>query len=288
MLMTFRKHMPTIYIHPILLMFVAIAFLTGTISELIIILSIILIHELGHYTVAHIFKWRIKYIMLWVFGGVMHTDEHGNKSMLEEALVTVAGPFQHLIIYGITYFLAQGDLIPVSLIELIYFYNTVILLFNLLPIWPLDGGKFLFICLLCLFPYRPAYHMIIMSSIIVCLTFLCLQLFVFPFTLSAFLITCFLLFENINEWRHRFYVFMRFLLKRYEKDKIKKQKKSLIIPADYTLIDVFSLFRQTKKHTIYVSLPNGMQKKVSEYDCLRYYFHDKQPRQSIGELLQLK
>lgn len=75
--------MPTIYIHPILLIFFVIAFLTGTFTELVIILSIVLIHELGHYTVAHVFKWRIKHIMLWVFGGVMQTEEHGSSAHSE-------------------------------------------------------------------------------------------------------------------------------------------------------------------------------------------------------------
>lgn len=276
--------MPTIYIHPILLIFFVIAFLTGTFTELVIILSIVLIHELGHYTVAHVFKWRIKHIMLWVFGGVMQTEEHGNKDMLEEILVTIAGPFQHIIIYGVTYLLAQGHVIPGSIIDIIYFYNTIILLFNLLPIWPLDGGKLLFLCLSCLFPYRHAYHMVIISSIIACLSLLILQLFLFPFTLSAFLITCFLLLENINEWRHRFYVFIRFLLNRYKSGNVNKQKSTLVIPANYTLMDVLSLFMQTKKHTIYVSLPNGRGSHLSEYDCLYYYFDGNHLNQSIGEL----
>src|SRR5699024_11983500 len=60
------------------------------------LLSIVLFHELGHYGAAKFFKWRIKGIMLWIFGGVMDTDEHGNKPFHEDIIVTVAGPLQHL------------------------------------------------------------------------------------------------------------------------------------------------------------------------------------------------
>lgn len=282
---TIRKHMPTIYIHPILLIFIIISFLTGTFTELVIILFIVLIHELGHYMVAHAFKWRIKHIMLWVFGGVMHTDEHGNKSIFEETCVTIAGPLQHIFIYVVAYILSVGNFVPEHISELLYFYNTVILLFNLLPIWPLDGGKLLFLVLCILFPYRHAYHMTIISSIIACLTLIILQLFLLPFTLSAFLITLFILLENWNEWKHRFYVFIRFLLKRYEGDADIRKIHALTVPHHYDLIDIFSLFKQTKKHTIYILYPNGTRKQIDENDCLQYYFYEKKSKQMIGDIV---
>ena len=80
-----------------------ISFMTGTFMELSIILLIVLIHELGHYAMSQVFKWRVESIMLWVFGGVMRTDEHGNSTIFEEALVTIAGPFQHVTIYIVLY-----------------------------------------------------------------------------------------------------------------------------------------------------------------------------------------
>src|SRR5690625_342996 len=131
--------------------------------ELSIILSIVFVHELGHYTMAKIFKWRIQSITLWVFGGVMDTEEHGSRSMFEELLVILAGPFQHLLIFFIVHFFL-ANILPLPVIELILFYNTMILFFNLLPIWPLDGGKLLFILLSYLLPFQRAYHYTIIFS----------------------------------------------------------------------------------------------------------------------------
>src|SRR5699024_12020095 len=94
--MTTSRILPPIHIHPILIIFIIISFVTGTFLQLFIILSIVLFHELGHYGAAKFFKWRIKGIMLWIFGGVMDTDEHGNKPFHEDIIVTIAGPLQHL------------------------------------------------------------------------------------------------------------------------------------------------------------------------------------------------
>src|SRR5690625_7588673 len=99
--MTIRKFIPPIHVHPLLMIFMIISFLTGTFMELSIILAIVLFHELGHFLFARLFHWRIHSIMLWVFGGVMKTEEHGNKPIHEDALVTIAGPLQHIIIYEI-------------------------------------------------------------------------------------------------------------------------------------------------------------------------------------------
>src|SRR5699024_4603673 len=130
-LTTILKHMPSIHIHPILMVFIAIAFITGTFMELTIILAIVFIHELGHYSMGQLFKWRIRGIMLWIFGGVMDTDEHGNRPIHEEVLVTIAGPFQHIVIYVVVFFVSSANLLPASVLELIIYYNTAIFIFTI-------------------------------------------------------------------------------------------------------------------------------------------------------------
>src|SRR5699024_5502547 len=99
-------------------------------------------------------------------------------------------------------FLSSNELLSLSIIEVALYYNTIILLFNLLPIWPLDGGKLLLLLFSTFLPYRKAHCTIIISSIVISLVLLLLQLLYFPFTLSTFLIILFILFENRTEWRN--------------------------------------------------------------------------------------
>src|SRR5699024_7390519 len=131
--MTTSRILPPIHIHPILIIFIIISFVTGTFLQLFIILSIVLFHELGHYGAAKFFKWRIKGIMLWIFGGVMDTDEHCNRMFHEDIIFTVAVPFQHLFIYLFLFIdsLDQIQLISTPIWDMIFLYNTLILLFNL-------------------------------------------------------------------------------------------------------------------------------------------------------------
>jgi stage IV sporulation protein FB len=261
-----------------------IAFLTGTFVELFIILAIVLIHELGHYAAAAFFKWRIRKVMLWIFGGVMDTDEHVTRPLREEIIVTIAGPFQHVLIYGLVTIASVFALIPTSLVEPILFYNTIILVFNLLPIWPLDGGKLLFFLLSTRLAFQRAYHITIMVSMILTLLFIAVQLIFFSFTLSAFLLMIFLFLENRSEWKNKQYVFIRFLLDRYKGKQRIKSVNPIIVPAQYSLMEVFTHFKRDYKHPIYVEMPNKTRLTVDEADCLRSYFYDKNYHMTIGEI----
>lgn len=253
--------------------------------EFFIILVIVLIHELGHFVAAKYFNWRVNYIVLWVFGGVMKTDEHGSRKIIEEVIVTLAGPFQHVFIYCLIYVLSISSFAPSSVIDLLMYYNTIILLFNLLPIWPLDGGKLLLLFMSAILPYRKAYHTTIIFSLISSLLLLIFQLFVYPFTLSAILIMLFLLMENRTEWKQRYYVFIRFLLKRYEEHAHIKKESPIFVSPQSSLMEVFYCFRREKKHHIYIKSPTYNHLVIDERDCLRSYFDGKKYNQTIGGLV---
>lgn len=282
----FRSMLPPIHIHPVLLLFISISIVTGTFVELIIIFTIVLIHEMGHYVMAKIFKWRIKRIMLWVFGGVMETEEHGNRSIKEDLLVTVAGPFQHLVIFLLLFFLLDIGLLSDVIFKTAVTYNTAILLFNLLPIWPLDGGKLVFFLLSMKLPYRKAFDFILLFSMILSFVLIIGHIIFYKFTLSFASIMIFLFIENRLEWKRRFYVFIRFLLGRYEGKNAIRKLETIHIPGHVTLMEVFSQFKREKKHTIVVSNQENESKKIDETDCLHAYFHEKQYAQQIYDIFK--
>ncbi|WP_174613933.1 site-2 protease family protein [Virgibacillus ihumii] len=279
-----RKVVPEIRLHPILFVFIIISFLTGTFVSLFVIMTIVLIHELGHYLMAAFFRWRIRRVMIWVFGGVMDTDEHGTKPLYQEILVTIAGPFQHLVIYLLLILFLQLQFIPHSMVELAFFYNSVILLFNLLPIWPLDGGKLLFLLLSSRLAYRKAYNWVILFSMFVCMLGLIVQLFFISFTLSSFVLFMFLLMENRTDWKQRYYVFIRFLLRRYYGQTYVKGVLPIEVSHNCGLMNVFSKFHREKKHPIYITYPGSMRRSIDEMDCLYSYFHERHFRRTVGEV----
>lgn len=282
--MTIRDFFAPFYIHPIVFIFIFISFVTGTFIQLFIILVIVMVHEMGHYIAAKIYNWRINRVMLWIFGGVMETEEHGNRPLYEDFIVTIAGPFQHIFIYIFGLFMSTFGFLPEIIVEQLMFFNTVILLFNLLPIWPLDGGKLLFYILAFYMPFRKAHHWTIILSLCLCLGVMIVQLFILPFTLATFLIFAFLIMENRLEWKRRTYVFMRFLMKRSEGNSEVRSMRPIVVHHTQSLQEVLYLLQRDKKHSIYVTFPNRERLIVDEAECLRGFFYEKKYKKTIGDI----
>lgn len=119
-----------IYIHPTFWFVVVLSILTGMFYHILIIFIIVTWHELGHFFMAKSFNWEIRRITLWIFGGVMETEEHLNKPLNEQFLVTIAGPIQHLLIFLIILLLKQTTLLLPEHLAFAYQYNLLILFFN--------------------------------------------------------------------------------------------------------------------------------------------------------------
>jgi Zn-dependent protease/predicted transcriptional regulator len=120
--------------------------LVGLASGLIILFSI-LIHELAHSIVAQKYGLKVSEIELYLFGGVSKIEEEPTTPK-SEILISIVGPLSSLVIGGI--FVAILILIPISLptfIFIILFYtgitNIGLALFNLIPAFPIDGGRIL-------------------------------------------------------------------------------------------------------------------------------------------------
>ena len=119
-------------IHPFYYIFVLISIFTGNFKNFILFSVIIIVHEFGHLFVALLFNWKVEEVLLLPFGGVTIFNEDLNRPMIEEFLILIGGPLlQALFVY-----MFRSNAFLVS-------YSNVLLLFNLLPICPLDGSKLL-------------------------------------------------------------------------------------------------------------------------------------------------
>lgn len=97
-----------------------------------------LFHELVHDRVARLLGYTPEKISAGLFGGVLHIREVFIRP-LDELMIHLSGPFSNLIFALIFY---VGYLYsPYSWIEPIVLSNIILSLFNLMPFYPLDGGK---------------------------------------------------------------------------------------------------------------------------------------------------
>ncbi len=118
----------------------------GVAGSLGLFVSIVL-HELAHSVVARSYGIPLKGITLFIFGGVAEMNEEP-RTAKSELLMAVAGPVMSLILGGVllTAFAVAGGQLPGpvnGVIGYLGFINLLLAAFNMLPAFPLDGGRVL-------------------------------------------------------------------------------------------------------------------------------------------------
>jgi Zn-dependent protease/CBS domain-containing protein len=108
----------------------------------------IVLHELAHALVARHYGMEMKGITLFIFGGVAEmTDEP--PSAEAEFMMAVAGPAASVLIAGslVLLYLAGGishwPLAVTAVLQQLAFVNAMLVAFNVVPAFPLDGGRVL-------------------------------------------------------------------------------------------------------------------------------------------------
>jgi Zn-dependent protease/predicted transcriptional regulator len=103
----------------------------------------VLFHELSHSMVARIYKIRVISITLFVFGGVARIAREPAKA-IQEFNIAIAGPLASLFLaagfYSLTLFFPYAQMTG-ALAVWLWQTNAALALFNLLPGFPLDGGR---------------------------------------------------------------------------------------------------------------------------------------------------
>jgi Zn-dependent protease/predicted transcriptional regulator len=119
------------------------AYLIGAISTILLFVTVLL-HELGHSLTARALGLKVSSITLLIFGGVSNLTQEPPSARVE-FLVAFAGPLTSLILSGIFYLLhaaAGGGSSEVSaVLGYLASVNLLLAIFNLIPAFPLDGGR---------------------------------------------------------------------------------------------------------------------------------------------------
>lgn len=117
-----------------------------------LLFMVVTLHELGHSFAAQYYGVPVKQIVLLPIGGVAQLKRMPNKP-IQEFVIAIAGPAVNVILAVLLGFIAYALQIPVlegfwatelsfqSIFSYIFVYNIVLAVFNLLPAFPMDGGR---------------------------------------------------------------------------------------------------------------------------------------------------
>ena len=215
--------------------FLIIVLFTGYYKLFFTYFIITLIHELGHIVVAAIFKVETQQIKLNIFGFSATLEDYKYLKLYKQILILLAGP--------ITYFISKfliDKFYAYEIISLMTYYkailtNKYILIFNLLPIFPLDGGRIFKVILDRLFTFKISKYISLFVSFIFIILFVIYtsehkQYLMYMFlTLNLFLNLLFI----EKEWKiflaSRYYFDNKYVKKLHKRKDIYVYKNNYII-----------------------------------------------------------
>src|SRR5438309_5468628 len=123
---------------------------TWNVLEYLALFLIVMLHEFGHALACRQVGGRANQIVLWPLGGVAYVDPPSRPGATLWAIA--AGPLVNVVLFPILTLLglwsrSSGMALAMpnahALLRAVWFINLGLLIFNLLPIYPLDGGQIL-------------------------------------------------------------------------------------------------------------------------------------------------
>lgn len=186
-------------LHPILAPFFLVLMISGGLAFYALIFISLLIHEAGHIIAARMTGMSVRSCTIMPYGGELRIPNRHLYGRKQKVLVALGGPLASAIVLLLSMVLSfPGD-------DQLGRIQTAILLLNLIPILPLDGGQAL--CALLetadkKFQVRSAFLVFSISALIAMIILLFLRL---PETILFIVLAVFLLFQNISTFKFRKY-----------------------------------------------------------------------------------
>lgn len=283
-------------VHPLFVLVMLASAFTGYFVELLTLFLIVIVHELGHVVMARSLGWTVREVKLLPFGGVAEVEEAGGVSAAEEAIVAIAGPLQNVWMGLAAWGCGQLGVWDSEWADYVAQANLMIGLFNLLPIYPLDGGKLLQAALSYTLNY---YSMLIWSArISLTLSGCMIAGSVVPLLankdgiqLNLLIVGIFLFMTNWTYSRNLPYLFYRFLMHRGRVAARVlmrgEQASPLIVSGRQSVLSVARLFRRERYHLIYLVEPSGKEVKVlPEQSIVEGCLSENNPNRAVLDLFR--
>ncbi len=125
----------------------------------------VLLHEFGHVFAARAFQIRTPDITLLPIGGVARLEKLPERPW-QELIVAIAGPMVNVLIAGVLLFFVglpnpvDPQLLdftsPIGQLQRLMLLNVWLVIFNMIPAFPMDGGRVLRALLAMMMPYARA------------------------------------------------------------------------------------------------------------------------------------
>ncbi len=230
-----------ISIHPLFFLFGLYFAATGKVFSFLAFTFTAVIHEVGHAFAAEKLGYKLKNVCLMPYGAVISGDVSGLK-LIDEIKIVIAGPLINLALGAFT--LALWWIFPESYpyTELMATANFSLFFINLLPAFPLDGGRLLLALLSLKLKKKTAVRVARITGVALGVGMVGLfvySLFTEP-NPSILFFAFFMIFGALDVRKENSYFSIAQSFS-FEKIKRGKEIKTLAITSDYTLKKLYPL-----------------------------------------------
>ncbi|PPA71540.1 M50 family metallopeptidase [Jeotgalibacillus proteolyticus] len=270
-------------VHPLTWLLAAASFLTGQFISFFILILLVIIHECGHAAAAFWFKWKVKSITLLPFGGKLEVEGILDRPLGEEVVVVLSGPLQHVWLGAAGFFFLQDWSYYTEFMQL----NFQLLCFNLLPVWPLDGGRLMFLLLAKISPFRQAVKQSLIISMAGLLLSLWASIFLFLFNLQLMIVLLYVFTACLVQWRHRHMLERQFWLERLNKHAPNKGVPRMItVQKQSPISHILHSLKKGQRDVIIIKDYADTVGMVPDLSCIEHYFKNGLITQPVSFLLQ--
>lgn len=233
-----------------------IFFIIGLDIKFIIGFFFIALHEISHLIVVKIMDINIGEFKLHCLGATLEIKDYNSLSLKEQIIICLAGPvfniLMSIIFFIIFYFLKNNFLL--TIVEI----NLALAMFNIMPMYPLDGFKLLESIFSLKLSYIKANKASNIISYIVNTIFIVVSIFFLIYRnisgIFIIIICFFSIFKTFKDRKHIMYTVMESLFKKQNLIVRKKYMKTRSISVYWgeTAIDLLKVLEKDKFHIFYI------------------------------------
>ncbi|OFI07220.1 stage IV sporulation protein FB [Clostridium acetireducens DSM 10703] len=241
--------------------YILILLILGFKGEIFLDFLIVIFHEIVHYITARYYGFSGFAIEILPVGAVLKLKDLEEASVKEDLIISLSGPVANLILALIFYVL--NFKIPSLIFEALFIGNATIGLFNLIPAFPLDGGRIIRDILCTKFLYKKANEITVYISIIIAsfmMFFFIFLFFVNKVNLNIGLVSLIMIIFSLKEKERIVYIIMGDIIKKKYKF-LKRgylENKYMSIYYKTKLLDILGMLDKSK-YGIFTVLDNNMK-----------------------------
>lgn len=271
--------------HPLFWIFLIILILSNNFLSVFSYLLCVILHEFGHFLMSNFLGYKLNQITFLPFGVSLSGKENVFYKPFHEVLIAIAGPLINLVLMIICFALFWCFPVIYSFLDNFYFANLITFIFNLLPVYPLDGGRVLFATLKKNKPIKNAYKIVkivgVIISIMLFVMFLISSFFKINFTIG--LTAIFLLAGVFFEDKSSYYVTNFSFLNKQNKLTTGLETNILSVNKNANLYNVLKKLNKFKYNIINVIADNGKLLKTYTEEEMNDIFLNNSLDKKIGE-----